>query len=161
MLVAIAALALQVPPEGTSLQVRVDPINDRASAFAVITGDMGRLRIGCDPNEFTGVRVQLMSRFWLANESFISGTRSYLFRVDRRPAVRVRFETERRTAWINSRAQVARFISNARNARRVVIQAIDVEGREIDHIFPLAEARPVIDEMVAICSRQGARPQRV
>lgn len=157
---ALALAAFQAFPEGVSVDVRQDAITDRVSAFAVVTGREGRLAIGCDPHEFGGVRVQIRSRYWLARENFITGARSYPYRFDRDRAYASRWSTSARLGWMDSPRQASEFIAKARVARRVVVRTIDVEGRERDLIFPLVQAQPAIDEVLAICARTAPAPRR-
>lgn len=152
MLALALAAALQpaVPP---ALEVERDPITDRVSAFAVIRAPQGRLAIGCDPQEYDGLRMMVHStRGWFARAEFVSRARRFTFRFDRARPVRVRWETSRRTAWVGSPHTASLMIARARTAQRLAIRTKDFEGREMDFVFDMAGARPVIDEAVGICT---------
>jgi len=152
------AAAWQVSDDPVQLEVTRDRLTDRISAFATVRGDRAMLAIGCDPREYRGVRVTLRSRYWLAPENLITNARSFPYRFDRRPARRGRWSTDGRTGWIKSRAVTRNFIWWARSSREVVVRAVDVEGRHIDLVFPLAGAGPAIDRALAICSGRAAPP---
>ena len=153
MLVLAAALqpvALTAPP---ALEVRRDPITDRISAFAVFRAPEGRLAIGCDPQQFRGVRVLVHSgRAWFARERFVSRERAFTFRFDRGRPTRTGWDTERRTAMLQSSRATSAFIRRARAAGRVVIRAVDMEGRQLDLTFNLSGGRPVINEALGLCA---------
>lgn len=149
---ALAAAALQptVPP---TLEVERDPITDRVSALAVIRAPEGRLAIGCDPHEYDGVRLTLHStRGWFARAEFVSRARRFTFRFDRARPVRVTWETSRRTAWVGSSRTASLMIARARTAQRLAVRAKDFEGRQMDFLFDMAGARPLIDEAIGICN---------
>lgn len=135
-----------------ALEVTRDRLDDRISAFATIRGDQAILAIGCDPRKYRGVRVTLRSRYWLAPENLITGARSFPYRFDRRQARRGRWATQGRTGWIKSRNAALNFIYNARTSREVVVRAVDVEGRHLDLVFPLAGAHATINRALAICA---------
>lgn len=150
--IAVAAAAFQ-PALAPALEVERDPINDRVSAFAVIRSPEGRLAIGCDPQEYDGIRVMVHStRGWFARAEFVSRARHFTFRFDRARPVRVTWETSRRTAWVGSPRTAAVMIARARGAYRLAIRGKDFEGRQMDFVFDMAGARPVIDEAVGICN---------
>ena len=152
LVLALAAAALQptVPP---ALEVERDPLNDRVSAFAVIRAPEGRLAIGCDPQQFDGLRIMLHStRGWFARAEFVTRARRFAFRFDRARPVRVRWETSRRTAWVGSQRTTSLMIARARAAQSLVVRARDFEGRQMDFVFDMAGARPLIDEAIGICS---------
>lgn len=167
---ALALAALQPPPDdegaaghsptqaSVTVDIAPDAITDRISAFAVVRGEDGRLAIGCDPQAFRGVRVQLHASYWLAPERFLRRARTFRYRFDDLPARRGRFETERRTAWLRGSRATAAFIDGARGAGRVVIRAIDVEGRVLDLAFPLAGAAAAIDEALSHCDPLPVAP---
>lgn len=150
--VALAVAAFQ-PAMAPALEVERDPITDRVSAFAVIRAPEGRLAIGCDPQEFDGIRVMVHStRGWFARAEFVSRARQFTFRFDRARPVSVRWETSRRTAWVGSQHTAAAMIERSRWASRLAIRGRDFEGRQMDFVFHLAGARPVIEEAVGICN---------
>ncbi|MFN3726872.1 MAG: hypothetical protein ACK4SZ_11280 [Allosphingosinicella sp.] len=147
---AIAALQPTVPP---ALEVERDPITDRVSALAVIRAPEGRLAIGCDPEEYGGLRLTVHStRGWFARAEFVSRARQFTFRFDRARPVRVSWETSRRTAWVGSPRTASRMIARARTAQRLAIRARDFEGRQMDFLFDMTGARPLIDEAIGICT---------
>ena len=149
---ALAAAALQ-PALQPTLEVERDPITDRVSAVAVVRSPEGRLVIGCDPQEYDGLRVSVHStRGWFARPEFVSRARHFTFRFDRARPVRVTWETDRRTAWVGSRRVASAMIVRARAAQRLAIRAKDVEGRQMDFVFDMAGARPLIDQAVGICN---------
>jgi len=144
------ALQLAVPP---TLEVERDPITDRVSAFAVIRSPEGRLAIGCDPQEFEGLRLMVHStRGWFARAEFVSRARRFAFRFDRARPVRVRWETSRRTAWVGSSRTASLMIARARSAQRLAVRTKDFEGRQMDFVFDMTGARPLIDEAIGICN---------
>lgn len=149
---AIALAAAQPGDDPVGLEVTRDPITDRVSAMATFRGDRAVLAIGCDPTQFRGVRVTLRSRYWLARENFITGTRAFSYRFDRGRAWRSRWDTSGRLGWMDERRETNRFIGQARLARRLVIRAVDVEGRKLDLAFPMAGASRAIDEALALCA---------
>lgn len=151
LILAVAAAA-QTMDNPVALEVTRDRINDRVSAFATIRGDRGMLAIGCEPREYEGIRVTLRSRYWLARENVVTASRSFPIRFDREEARRARWVTSGRLGWLRSRGATRAFIDQTRGAREVVVRAIDVEGRRLDLVFPLANARATIDQAVAICS---------
>lgn len=153
---AVAAATLQVMDDPVGLEVTRDRITDRVSAFATIRGERGMLAIGCEPRDFAGIRVTLRSRYYLARENVITGTRSFPIRFDRQPARRAGWQTSGRQGWIKSRSATRAFIARARGTGEVVVRAIDVEGRRLDLVFPLAGAHGTINQALAICS--GAVP---
>jgi hypothetical protein len=147
---AVAALQPAVPP---ALEVERDPITDRVTALAVIRAPEGRLAIGCDPRVYPGLRLSVHSaRGWFARAEFVSRARQFTFRYDRARPVRVSWETSRRTAWVGSQRTAARMIARARTAQRLAIRGRDLEGRQMDFIFDMTGARPVIDEAIGICN---------
>lgn len=156
MLALALTAAIQTIDDPVALEVTRDRINDRVSAFATVRGERGMLAIGCEPRDYDGVRVTLRSRYWLARESVITGARSFPIRFDRAQARRSQWRTSGRQGWIRSRGATRDFIARARGAREVVVRAIDVEGRRLDLVFPLAAAHGTIDQALAICS--GAVP---
>lgn len=155
-LVLAVAAAVQTMDDPVALEVTRDRINDRVSAFATIRGERAMLAIGCEPREYEGVRVTLRSRYWLARENVFTSARSFPIRFDRTPARRARWVTSGRLGWLKAAHANRDFIVEARQAREVTVRAIDVEGRRLDLVFPLAEARGTINQALAICS--GAIP---
>ena len=150
--IALAAAALQ-PSQPATLEVERDAITDRVSAAAVVRAPEGRLVIGCDPEEYPGLRITVHStRGWFARPEFVSRSRRFTFRFDRARPVRLTWETERRTAWIDSRRVTSAMIARARAAQRLAIRAKDVEGREMNFLFDMAGTRPLIDQAVGICN---------
>jgi len=148
---ALAAAALQ-PATAPAIEVRRDPMTDRVSAMAVIRSPEGRLEIGCDPTRYFGTRLTVHStRAWFAREEFVSRSRRFQFRFDRARPVRVRWETERRTAWVDSLRTTDLMIRRAQTASRLAIRGKDVEGRRVDLSFNLAGAWPEIERVYNIC----------
>ena len=151
-LVLSVAAALQTMDHPVALEVTRDRINDRVSAYATVRGDRGMLAIGCEPREYEGVRVTLRSRYWLARENVFTSARSFPIRFDRAPPQRARWVTSGRVGWLKASSASRDFIVQARRAREVTVRAIDVEGRRLDLVFPLAQARGTINQALAICS---------
>jgi hypothetical protein len=159
--IALALAAAQQPAmQEPSVRVEVsrDPIDDRVTAFARIRSAEGTepatLSIGCDPNLYAGVRVMVQSRLYLARENAITGVRRYRYRFDAWRPRSARFQTERRTAWMDSRRESASFIAWTQSARQVVVRIIDAEGRRVDLTFPLLGTGPSIQEALRICGTQ-------
>jgi len=153
MLMLAFAAALLQPVDSPALEVRRDPITDRVSAFAIVRSPEGRLAIGCDPEQFRGVRVLVhSSRAWFARERFVSRARSFTFRFDRARPTSSRWATERRTAWPMSSRVTRGFIQRARTAHQVVVRTTDMEGRRFDLSFDLTGARPLINEALGLCT---------
>jgi hypothetical protein len=152
------AAALQTMDDPVALEVTRDRISDRVSAFATIRGDRGMLAIGCEPRNYRGVRVTLRSRYFLARENVVTGARSFPIRFDRDPARPGRWTTTGRQGWLRGGTATRAFIARARGAREVAVRAVDVEGRELDLVFPLAGAQGTINQALAICARGVRAP---
>ncbi len=144
--------AFQTMDDPVALEVTRDRINDRVSAFATIRGERGMLAIGCEPREYEGVRVTLRSRYQLARENILTGARSFRVRFDGAPARLTLWNISGRQGWMRTRSATRDFLLRSRSAREVVVRAIDVEGRRLDLVFPLAGAHGTINQAIAICS---------
>ena len=153
MLTFVLAAAAFQPAAMPTLEIRRDPMTDRVSAMAIVRSPEGRLEIGCDPTRYQGIRLTAHStRAWFAREEFVSRARRFQFRFDRARPVRVRWETERRTAWVESSRTTRLMIQRARTAHRLAIRGEDLEGRRVDLIFDLTGAWPMIERAYNICS---------
>lgn len=146
------AAALQTVDGPVALEVTRDRIDDRVSAFATVRGDRAMLAIGCAPRDYDGVRVTLRSRYWLARENVVTGARSFPVRFDRGRARPARWTTTGRQGWLRSRSATRAFLAHVRGAREVAVGAVDVEGRRLDLVFPLAGAQGAINQALAYCS---------
>ena len=157
-----------VPPPASMVrpvvyESHVDPVDDSVSAFVTLhaergrsEGSGGRLSIGCDPREYRGVRVILASDGWL-QESWYTARRTVRYRFDQARYFKAWWETSEGVAFEGSRKHVARFLGWMMGSERLALRTRDVEGREIEMVFPLAGVRPELDRMLTACSAERLR----
>lgn len=150
-----AALPAELLSGPMTVEVERDPISDAVSAFAVAEARNGRLAIGCDPDRYRGIRVSFRSRHWLAEESFITGTRRMVYRFDGSTPVRGRWVVDEDWATLRPWSRVPDFVRSAASSRRLTIRTSDIENRERDLSFSLEGGAQAIGEMLRHC-RLGA-----
>lgn len=156
--VALQPLAL-FPVRPMTLEVRQDPITDHVTAFAVARADRMRLAAGCDPDRYDGVRLTLSGSLWFAGERLLTGRRNFAYRFDRAEPGMSAWSTEDRFAILQPRAYTPRFLGWMAASERLVLRVRDIEGRELDLVFPLAGARAAIEGMLAACGAEDVRAE--
>ena len=138
-------------PRPMTVEIERDAITDALSAFAVARGSHGRLEIGCDQRRFDGVRIRFSGRTWLARPGLFSSERRFWHRFDTAPPQRDFWEIDERMATLEDRPRVRRFLRWLLGSERVVIRTEDVEGREVDLVFPLVETRYAVERVLWAC----------
>ena len=144
-------LAYGAVPAPMRVEISRDLITDHLSAFAVAPGSHGRLEIGCDHRRFEGIRVRFSGRTWLARGNVFTGHRPMVHRFDDAPPRRSFWVVRARRATLVRASQTASFLRSVLSSQRLVIRVFDVEGREVDLIFPLIATPPAIDQMLRAC----------
>jgi hypothetical protein len=151
-----AAAAQQPPPLPMTVEIERDPIDDSVRAFAIARTRDARLSVGCNPRRYRGVRVMLAGSAWLSS-SFVSGRRAIHYRFGDAPARRTRWQTRRGVASLRPEPRVLSFLQWMAASDRLAVRTRDVEGRELNLIFPLQGGRAAIDRMLAACGDEALR----
>ncbi|HEY0043734.1 MAG TPA: hypothetical protein VGB62_04210 [Allosphingosinicella sp.] len=139
----------------------VDPVDDSVSASVSLRGERGaRLSVGCDPREYRGVRVMLAADGWL-QESWYTARRTVRYRFDAGKPRKAWWETGDGIAYERSPKHVARWIGWMMQSERLALRTRDIEGREIEIVFPLAGLRPELDRMLTACNADRLRARAI
>lgn len=139
-----------------AVETIIDPISDAVRAFATIRHEGHRLVVACEPARFSGYRITVHSRRWLARGNIFTGERPLVYRFDRNAPVRHMWDvSDRRATLLGSDADAA-FLRDLRSAERLVVRARDIENHRFDMIFPLAGVEAAVDEAFSACAGHGA-----
>jgi len=148
---------LKLLPRPMVVEIAKDPITDAVSAFAIARAPDGRLSIGCDPDRYRGVQVSFRSESWLAEEKVLTKNRVMHYRFDDAVPVRGRWNIDDDTASLRPKSHIPAFLSWVAHSRQLTIRSKDIENRERDLVFSLADGGPAIDKMLQACAAVDVR----
>lgn len=148
-LLMAAAIATAQP---MAVEIVADPITDAVRAIATVRHEGHRLVVACEPARFTGYRITVHSRRWLARGNIFTGERPFIYRFDRNVPVRHMWDvSDRRATLLGDRAN-ATFLRDLRSAELLVVRARDIENHRFDMSFPLAGVDAAVDRALAACA---------
>lgn len=146
-------------PGRTTVDIWRDPLDDSVRAFAVFRVEGGRLTIGCNRDDWRGVRIMLADRGWFAPSQW-RGRRPVRYRFDDGRARTSIWRTDEGFAYTQSRRNVRSFLQWMVGAQRVSMRATDVENREREFVFQVAGARGPLTQVLQACGPDAAEMLR-
>lgn len=137
-------------PGRTTLEISRDPLDDSVRAFVVFRAGRAQLSVGCNRDQFGGVRVGLTDNAWFTGRTIV-GQRPVRVRFDRHRAWSTRWDVDDGMLSLRGREPVTNFIGWMLLSERIAMRTTDVEDRRLDYVFDLRESRAAIEQMLTAC----------
>jgi hypothetical protein len=157
-LIALALAAVEPPPQPMEVEVVHDPITDLTRAYATLREAGSRLVVSCEPSQYSGPRISVHARRWLARGNLFTGERPIIYRFDNQRARRMMWDVDDRRALLTGQRRVRNFLAHLVQADRLVIRGRDIENNRYDLTFRLTEVRPAVEQALAACAAR-VRPE--
>lgn len=150
-------LALSVPVSITfdwRISERTDPVVDSAEIWAVVGDQRQHVAVGCDKGESSRPRLVIRTGKYLGAEKrgILLGGRDITVRFDDKPPLVWRAEYEEDGIVEDKAEHVAKFVTAAMGARRMVIRALNYEFEEVDLIYEFSDPSEVIRTALNRCA---------
>ena len=143
----------------TTVDIWRDPLDDSVRAFVTFRVEGGRLTIGCNRDDWRGVRIMLSDRGWFAPSQW-RGRRPVRYRFDDARARGAIWRTNEGYVYTQSRRNVRAFLEWMVASDRVAMRSTDVEDREREFVFQIAGARGPLTQMLQACGPDAAEMLR-